>query len=462
MKTLKTIVLAMIVTASLSTQAESKTEISATYNLMQPSDDSLGLPGDNLDLSAVLNIFKESKNVEDFEKNLNNADNKVNNLDLNHDGKVDYIRVIETGSDTLHNLVLQVPISRSQSQDVAVIQIQKKADKTIHLQIVGDETLYGKNYIIEPQDATTQSQQNNSSAPVDNSGGGTTTSTYQGNNTPNYENNSPNYDNNNSPNYNNNSSNYYDNNSVNGNYGYNNSYYGYQQPAAYVNVWGWPCVSLMFGMGYSNWVSPWYWGYYPMWWNPWSPFGGYAYHQRMMGYGYYGYYRRINYNRMGGAYSRYYNNGRVYSHYVQRTANRSGGGFWGRRVDGGNRWGGNQGARNVQRQEVGNRYNGGNNNQRQPQGGINRQNGGGNNTFNNSQRQPQGGGNRQFGGGNNFNRSNGPIGGGVRNFGGERMSGGFSGGGGSFGGHGGGGGGSFGGGFGGHGGGGGHVGGGRR
>ncbi len=445
----------MIVSASLSTQAKSKTEISSTYNLT-PIDDSLGLPGDNLDLAAVLNIFKESKNVEDFEKNLNNADNKVNNLDLNHDGKVDYIRVIETGNDTLHNLILQVPVSRSQSQDVAVIQIQKKGDKTIHLQIVGDETLYGKNYIIEPQDAaTTQSQQNTGNTPVDNSGGGANTSTYQGNGTPNYENNSPNYDNS--------SPNNYDNTSVNGNYGYNNSYYGYQQPNVYVNVWGWPCVSLMFGMGYSNWVSPWYWGYYPMWWNPWSPFGGYAYHQRMMGYGYYGYYRRINYNRMGGAYSRYYNNGREYSHYVQRTANRSGGGFWGRRVDGGGRWGGNQGARDVQRQPQGGyRNNGGNNsfnnNQRQPQGGVNRQNGGGNNTFNNNQRQPQGGGNRQFGGGNNptnnnqhqsqpqgggnrqfgggnnMNRSNGPVGGGGRNFGGERMSGGFGGGGGSFGG----------------------------
>ncbi len=31
----------------------------------------LGLPGDNLDLFAVLNIFQKSKTIEEFEKTLN-------------------------------------------------------------------------------------------------------------------------------------------------------------------------------------------------------------------------------------------------------------------------------------------------------------------------------------------------------------------------------------------------------
>src|ERR1700757_4054105 len=144
--------------------------ISATGFAQSPKD-SLGLPGDNLDLAAVLNIFKESTSTEDFEKKLNAADTKINNLDLNHDGQVDYIRVIESGNDKNRELVLQVPVSKSESQDVAVIQLEKKDNNLAHVQIVGDETLYGKNYIIEPQEqpqaatqttqSTTQSQTKN-------------------------------------------------------------------------------------------------------------------------------------------------------------------------------------------------------------------------------------------------------------------------------------------------------------
>src|ERR1700751_5762195 len=80
----------------------------------QTQKDSLGLPGDNLDLAAVLNIFKQSNSMEEFEKKLNAADTKVNNLDLNHDGQVDYIRVSESGDDKTHTVVLQVPVSKSE------------------------------------------------------------------------------------------------------------------------------------------------------------------------------------------------------------------------------------------------------------------------------------------------------------------------------------------------------------
>ena len=41
----------------------------------------LGLPGDNLDLYAVLDLFQKSKTIEEFEKSLNDEKTKVNNLD---------------------------------------------------------------------------------------------------------------------------------------------------------------------------------------------------------------------------------------------------------------------------------------------------------------------------------------------------------------------------------------------
>ena len=49
----------------------------------QTEDDStlLGLPGDNLDLYAVLDLFQKSKTIEDFEKSLNEEKTGINNLD---------------------------------------------------------------------------------------------------------------------------------------------------------------------------------------------------------------------------------------------------------------------------------------------------------------------------------------------------------------------------------------------
>lgn len=187
--------------------------------------DSLGLPGDNLNLHAVLDLFKQSKNVEDFEKRLNDPDTKINNLDLNNDGQVDYIRVVDYGKDDLHSLVLQVPVNKTESQDVAVIEVEKTRHSAAHIQIVGDEALYGKDYIVQPQSDNTENLSNTQSqAPA-------------------------------------NSSNTNNNTVVN------------------VNVWGWPCVNYMYGPAYSFWVSPWYWGYYPSWWQPWRPYSYFAYTQ---------------------------------------------------------------------------------------------------------------------------------------------------------------------------------------
>ncbi len=60
--------------------------------------DSLGLPGDNLDLYAVLDLFQKSKTIEDFEKSLNLEKTAISNLDLNLDKKVDFIKVV-TGNN---------------------------------------------------------------------------------------------------------------------------------------------------------------------------------------------------------------------------------------------------------------------------------------------------------------------------------------------------------------------------
>lgn len=116
------------------------------------TEDSTGLAGDNLDLYAVLELFKKADSPEKFEELLNKEDSKVNNLDLNNDSEIDYIHVIDNADSNYHAITLRIAINDKESQDIAVIEIEQKDKSTAHLQIIGDEDLYGKDYIIEPFD----------------------------------------------------------------------------------------------------------------------------------------------------------------------------------------------------------------------------------------------------------------------------------------------------------------------
>jgi hypothetical protein len=125
--------------------------------LAQTESDStlLGLPGDNLDLYAVLDLFQKSKTIEEFEKSLNLEKTGINNLDLDLDKKVDFIKVVTKSEGDDFSFILQVAVSKTETQDVAVILVTKDENKKIAMQIVGDEDLYGKNYIVELKESKT-------------------------------------------------------------------------------------------------------------------------------------------------------------------------------------------------------------------------------------------------------------------------------------------------------------------
>lgn len=180
--------------------------------------DSTGLPGDHLDLRATLELFKNSKTLEEFEKKLNTKDQHVNNLDLNADGKVDYIRVCDITNGDAHAVVLQAPVNEKESQDVAVIEIEKRGKDKAIIQIRGDEELYGENYVVEPKPDKKDSTDGKFRR------------------------------------------------------------FGNASQVVFVNVWYWPCVQYMYYPGYVVWVSPWYWAYYPWWWDPWYPYPYFTYY----------------------------------------------------------------------------------------------------------------------------------------------------------------------------------------
>ncbi len=197
--------------------------------------DSTGLPGDNFDLQGALQMFQKATSPENFEKLLNTRDNDVNNLDLNADGETDYIRVINKMEKDVHAFILQVPVSQTENQDIAVIEIEKTGDTTAILQIIGDEDIYGEQVIIEP------------------AAGGEDDAFLNGWNDAN-------------------------------NSGPASDYRSVPAPRFIINVWYWPTVRFVYTPFYRPWVSPWKWRYYPVWWKPWRPMGWHVWHPRRMRY----------------------------------------------------------------------------------------------------------------------------------------------------------------------------------
>lgn len=169
------------------------------------------ISGENFSLEGAIEMFKAAKSIEDFEQKLNSENNHINNLDLNEDGQIDYIRVMDKVEDDVHALVLQVPVSEVESQDIAVIEIEKTGKENAILQIVGDETLYGENHFVEPYE-------------IESEGGG------KG---------GPSVD--------------------------------MELRRVVVNVWLWPSVRWIYRPVYRPYVSPWRWRTYPRWWTPWRP-----------------------------------------------------------------------------------------------------------------------------------------------------------------------------------------------
>lgn len=176
-----------------------------------------GLPGDNFSLQGAVEMFKKAHSIEEFEQLVNTESNNVNNLDLNNDGKTDYVKVIDKADGDVHAFVLQAVVSSNENQDIAVIELEKTGNENAVLQIIGDEDIYGEETIVEPSG----DEENVSFA---NTGG-----------------HGPYAENINAGN------------------------------RVIVNVWFWPSVRFVFAPAYVVWVSPWRWHAGPGWWRPWHP-----------------------------------------------------------------------------------------------------------------------------------------------------------------------------------------------
>lgn len=128
----------LVTTAQLSAQT--------TYTVQAVNDDISYA----LDLKAVASIFGESQNLEDFERRINDYDNQISNLDLNGDGEIDYLRVVDTSDKSTHLIILQAILDVNVYQDVATIVVDRDDYNRTTVRVIGDPYIYGNNYIIRP------------------------------------------------------------------------------------------------------------------------------------------------------------------------------------------------------------------------------------------------------------------------------------------------------------------------
>ena len=134
------------------------TAVQAQYGVSQT-----GYEGDYFNLHGALDLFKRSHSLRDFERRLNTEDNWVNNLDLDYDRQIDYIRVEHRRRGNFHVIVMQAILDRNEIQDVAAIEIEIVGPGDAVLQMVGDEYLYGEEVIVEPVEGYSDSRRRRNS-----------------------------------------------------------------------------------------------------------------------------------------------------------------------------------------------------------------------------------------------------------------------------------------------------------
>ena len=110
-------------------------------------DDDLSLC---LDLQAVAAAFAQSSDVEEFEQLLNSSTYMLSNLDLNGDGYVDYLRVIEDVDRHVHVFTIQSVLGAGVYQDVATMVVEYNGVANTYVQLIGSSYIYGHNFIIQP------------------------------------------------------------------------------------------------------------------------------------------------------------------------------------------------------------------------------------------------------------------------------------------------------------------------
>lgn len=136
--------LSIIAAFTVSSCKENSGNHSGQYVESEPmvvvNPETVGL-GESLNLQALGELVKNSSNAETIENTLNRT-GSINNLDLDGDGNVDYIKVTEYGSGNTKGFSFTVDLPNSETQEIATVEVNKGASNA-QMNIQGNQQIYG-------------------------------------------------------------------------------------------------------------------------------------------------------------------------------------------------------------------------------------------------------------------------------------------------------------------------------
>lgn len=111
-----------------------------------PQQNSVTIENNNapagFDVNKLAQVVKTSTDPQTLEKAINDPNNKINNLDLDKDGNIDYLKVEETDKNRLS---VVDDVSNADSVTVARIKIDPSANNTADLDVQGNPRYVGDN-----------------------------------------------------------------------------------------------------------------------------------------------------------------------------------------------------------------------------------------------------------------------------------------------------------------------------
>ncbi len=99
---------------------------------------------EGLDLKALTLLVKEVKDASELEKRLNTS-GSINNLDLDANGVVDYVKVTEYGTEQHKGFSFTVEVAPGDVQEIATIELVKEQEK-VAVNTYGNQNIYGPGY----------------------------------------------------------------------------------------------------------------------------------------------------------------------------------------------------------------------------------------------------------------------------------------------------------------------------
>jgi hypothetical protein len=217
---------------------------------------------EDFDLYSLPDIAESVGSFEELETAINDSSTHINNVDLNEDGEVDYLKVTEISEGEVRSALITAILSDKEEQTIAVIEMERVNENEASLQLIGEESFYGEEIILEPEEGLVDISASGGETPSDgNKSGG--------------------------PNY---------------------ILEALTKPPVGLHV---TIVWVAYQPGYVLWVSPVVWGIWPAWYHPWPRFRRSAWRRHHHRVHHRRHYRRTTTRRSHAARGIHHNNKRT-------------------------------------------------------------------------------------------------------------------------------------------------------